>query len=302
MSREEQDYILDVEYTKGENKLSKSLHDIAILVQGHEKIDSDIAKNLWAGEVITDFIKIRKESIKIFITNTLSKTSDDDIKRSRLKTIFRSAIIEVKNILLDYIKNKNEITSKEEIENLKIVINKKMNALDENLLFLLTNEDTIDLLHNIQIHKDTFKTQKVYFNGNKKIEINKSFKIDKEEALIILDSYDIIDTSDVLKVQIKKPVYESKDKWAFHLEGNRDIFLGEIKDENWLSKFQNRQLRDEEMPLPKDTLVVKAEYKVIRSKKDKDKIKDFEIIEVIDIKKYNREDADTLFDLTKDNL
>ena len=286
MSDEEKDYILDADYEEERDKLSKSVKDMGATIEKHENIDSKVAKSIGIKGVRTSFTKVRKESIKFYIKNILDNTSDEEIKGKRIQVIFRSTLIEIKNILLDFIDGKESISNKEQIQFLTRSINSKIKDIIPDNLFMFTDKDVIDLLDNIKIPEKAFKNQNIYFNGNRKIKINKMFSMDKEEALAILGSDEVIDVKTTVSIKIKKPVYESDDKWTFHFVGNNNNFTGVIKDKYWLNEFQNRILRDDEVPLPKDTLVVLAEYKVIKTKGKKDKIKDFKVLEVQGIIKY----------------
>ena len=306
------DYALNADY---KSNLSKTLKDMADWVEKNAKQDKIIAKGLGIEEEPQlDFTEVRKESIKLFVRSVLKNTDDQYIREQGLPAIFRTAIIEIKEILLNSIADKKTISSKQEIQNITDEINNKIKEIraekevnQENEIEF-TNQHTVELLDNIQIPEESFGGGCLHFQGaeKEKISVNKNFQITYQEIIEMVEEIEpeifegkvglyTLAARRYLEIEpeifegkvgvvVKKTIFEGNDKWSFHFPGQKTIFPGIIEDKKWLTKYQNRLLDDNDTPLPKDVWWVYARYTVGLKKE----VKDFTVLNVLDIEKYSR--------------
>lgn len=188
---------------------------------------------------------VEKGSIKVWLKNMINSLPDDGLKNCDVKRILGEYLVKSKYLILSYIDGKESISKIEEVE-----------ALEQNILEMAKNTNTSEfecytkperesLLRSMSNMGDAFgyfrNNDHIYIetvNGNSTI-INKNFRLPKSsiEQFCAGDTFE--NTIDII-LKVRRPDFLGDAQWGFrHGKNSMDA---KILDDEWLSKYRNREV------------------------------------------------------------
>ncbi len=186
---------------------------------------------------------IEKGSLLIWIRNFLQSIDDDSIKDLSLKKLVGNYLVKGKYIIIDFINNRNSISSRDEIIELQAELIQEAERTGISSLSIYNPVNQRDILSNINQIKNALseldEESKVYYylNPSESLPFNKAFNI-SPESIEDLATSDILCGKLPMILKVKKPDYLGESKWEFRHEKKK--IEAKIIDSNWIKIFRSR--------------------------------------------------------------
>jgi hypothetical protein len=188
---------------------------------------------------------IEKGSLLVWIRNFLESIDDDSIKDLNLKKLIGGYLVKGKYIVINFINNRDSISSKDEIIELQAELIQEAEQTGISGLSIYNPINQRDILANINQIKNALSEldseEKVYYylNPSQSIPFNKAFNI-SPESIEDLATDQILNAKIPMILKVKKPDYLGESKWEFRHE--RKKIEAKITDLQWLQLFRSRKI------------------------------------------------------------
>lgn len=236
------EYCLEINFQKGSEDPARVFRTMQGLIDSFHAFDQtlihSIDSNIKPALMLED---IEAGSIKTWLSNVLEAVDDDALKNLDWKPAVGKYLVKAKYALIDFCKDKTEISDVAEIKPLEEHIHELATQTDVKWLPVYEQISPFNLLHGLEGISSSLSHLKendsaYYLTGTGKVGFNLDFAISPEsiEELLTIDEKK---TRTEMTLQVKKPDYLGESKWDF-----RHGISARIADEKWLKNFQNRKI------------------------------------------------------------
>ena len=240
------DFGIEISFENNQNP-SRIFKALSELIESFQSFDDDLVKSISSDiKPVILLEDLQKGSVKAWFKNAIEGIPDEGIKDLEWKKIVGGYLVRGKYALIKFLDGKTEITNKQDIKSLEEDLFKLAKETKVNKLAVYTPIPTSQLIGNIQ--KITTATQGLNKSGDKliysaskeeKTEFNLQFNF-SPESIIDLMTKESLSSDQIMILKVKKPDYLGESKWELKYE--RSLIDAKITDQDWLFKFQNRQV------------------------------------------------------------
>jgi hypothetical protein len=251
-------YEIYLSYDPEKDNISDSLTFLSEVIKRHEQADAILldaleAQNAYSKAIMTN---IQHSSIKLFISNVISKTHDQNIMESGLKAFWHQFLIQAKEPFLKYTSEHTSLENKTDLQRIKgeVANIAKENNLNPLLIESLSDEKVLDCLKAYSVPSECLSPTQQYTatcNG-RTFAIRKDFKVNED---LIKENPRNFYNQELFLIP-RKTVYKGDSKWEFVYPKGGQAMKAKLNDKEWLEKFQNNQLSAREFPYPTTVLHV----------------------------------------------
>ncbi|HPM77246.1 MAG TPA: hypothetical protein PK961_09155 [bacterium] len=240
------DFGITIEFKRGVDSPSRVFKTMTHLIESFSALDKDLLKTLDSSiEPVMLLEDIEAGSLRAWFVNQLNKADDSDLSKGDWKSVVGKYLIDAKYFLVDFLKDKNEISSKSEVKQITDGILERAKNTDVLRLPIYEPiplpkvfshlENITNALSNLS---DNEKAILVVSDG-KTAPFNMGFKISQEKLEEFLTK-EIEKSKCTMILKIKKPDYLGDSRWDFR--HGQSIFSAKIVDQIWLRDFQSRKI------------------------------------------------------------
>jgi len=214
------------------------------LIESFQSLDSHLLSSfdvLLSTSIVLD--EVEAGSIKAKLRDVIEGIPDEALKNSEWKKIIGHFLLKGKYIVLDWLKERNEISSRDDV---RLLENRLQEAAEETDVKLLpayaapSAERLLSDIHSIQEslgYLDDEDVASYEYDGNT-VPLNKELDISSEVVRDVLTK-EVVKTSGERVLKVKKPDYLGSSKWQFKYDGR--AIEAKITDSDWLRMFQSRK-------------------------------------------------------------
>lgn len=238
------DFYIKIDFEKGSRNPSRIFTTMSNLVDTFQVIDTEFAKSI--DSKITSVLlleDIESGSLKSFFKNILESVDDNALKAGDWKKVVGTYLLKVKYILLSFLKDKDKIDNRIQVEGLQNDILKLAEDTDVRDLPGYAPIPMERLLYSIyrlsnSVKNLSEKDDAKYISNEGAVSINKNFDYDSEAVENLLTKETLSNKIEMI-LKVKKPDYLGESMWEFK-HGDRAI-QAKIIDTNWLNNFHLRK-------------------------------------------------------------
>lgn len=246
MKKPEADFCIYIDFDKNTPEPSRIFKAMTELIDSFQEIDKTLV-SLIDNKIDTVLLleDIQAGSLKTWLKNVLTALDDEGIKNLNWKPLIGKYLVKAKYILLDMMNKRTTITDRKEIiqaQNDLLRLAEDTGVKRIPAYAPITPQKIIESLGKINgaIKNLSNKDKATYItNDDQEVRFNIEFNF-VPEALEDLITKEVLEATIPMILKVKKPDYLGESKWEFKYE-NR-IISAKIHDEEWLSKFQNREI------------------------------------------------------------
>ncbi|OQY72380.1 MAG: hypothetical protein B6D44_10160 [Ignavibacteriales bacterium UTCHB2] len=242
------DFCIEIDFEKGSESPSRVFRTMTELIETFQSIDKALVESVDSKiEPVVIIEDIETGSLKTWLgyklVYLLEEIDDDVLKSVDWKKQVGKYLVKGKYFILDYIKNKTEITSAEEVKELEAKLLKSAEETDVIHFPSYVPVQRQKLLPNLsRLNKALQYLNKndkaIYISSENTIEMNAEFNIVPEKLEELL-TQEILKSKSEMILKVKKPDYLGESMWEFRF-GSHPI-EAKILDIEWLKGFQKRQ-------------------------------------------------------------
>ena len=238
------DFAFEIDFRRGEGSASRVFMAINDFIRGCERLDAELVGAIDANiETVMLLEDIEAGSIKVWLRNALHATEDDALKTLDWKPLVGKYLVRAKYTVLQWM---DDETSPKDLPALARAIQGIAQETDVKHLPDYRAPSPPALLNAIRDFQEVkdrlLPTDRATFIGEdgKSVDMNLAVRWDVEniEALAVKET--VIFPPAPMILAVKKPDYLGNSKWELR-HGKRSI-SAKIEDENWLKRFQARQI------------------------------------------------------------
>lgn len=239
------DFCLAIDFDKDSTNPARVFKALSGIIESFEKVDKTLIKAFDIKiEPVLMLEEVEKGSIKVWLAQMLNSIDDDGLKDLEWKKVIGNYLVQAKYILVDFCSKNTEITNKEQILNLEKNIFEEAKKTNINNLDCYNPIDTKSLMGNLKEINNSLqylnpKDKVIFDSKDKKTEFNLEFNFSPETVEELLTETKLESTNKML-LKIKKPDFLGESMWEFR--HGRETIFAKILDEDWLKKFQTRQI------------------------------------------------------------
>lgn len=246
MEKTEADFCICIDFDKNAPDPSRIFRTMTGLIDSFQEIDKTLV-SLIDNKIDTVLMleDIQAGSLKTWLKNILTALDDQGIKNLNWKPLVGKYLVKAKYIVLDMMNKKTTITDRKEIiqardDLLKLAEDTAVKRIPAYAP--ITPQKIIESIGRINgAIKNLSKTDKAKYitKDDQEVRFNIEFNF-VPEALEDLITKEVLEAIVPMILKVKKPDYLGESKWEFKYE-NR-IISAKISDEEWLGKFQDREI------------------------------------------------------------
>lgn len=239
------DFCIKIDFKKGSEAPSRVFRTLSDLIDAFQTFDFDLIHSIDSKiEPITLLEDIETGSIKTWLRYVLQSVDDEALKKLDWKPAVGKYLVKAKYFVVDFLRDKTEITDRFQIEKLETDLLKL--AQDTDVRYIpayspLTKQKIIQNLERITLATTPLieGDKVIYVTQDEEVPFNLAFKIIPENIEDLL-TRETIKSSLEMILKVKKPDYLGESKWEFRHENK--IIPVKILDVKWLHSFQNREV------------------------------------------------------------
>jgi hypothetical protein len=242
------DFCIEIDFQKGIGSPSRVFRAMTDLIETFQSIDKALVDSIDTKiEPIVVIEDIETGSLKTWLAYKISyglrEIDDDALKNIDWKKQVGKYLVKAKYIVLNYIENKTEIKSLNEIKELETKLLKSAEETDIIHFPSYAPVQRQRLLPNLnQLNKAlghlTKNDKAIYISSENSIEMNAEFNVTPEKLEELL-THETLKSKSEMILKVKKPDYLGESMWEFRF-GTHPL-EAKIIDINWLKDFQNRE-------------------------------------------------------------
>lgn len=238
------DFEIKIDFIPGEGDPTRAFKAMSGLIESFQSLDSHILSSFdvsLSASLVLD--EVEAGSIKAKLRDIIWGIPDEALRNSEWKKIIGHFLLKAKYIVLEWLKERDNITSREDV---RLLENKLQVAAEETDVKLLpayvspSAEVLLSAIHSIKESLECLEendSASYEYDGNF-VPINKDLNISNEVIREILTK-EVVKSSGEKILKVKKPDYLGTSKWQFKYDGR--AIEAKITDSEWLAKFQNRK-------------------------------------------------------------
>jgi len=284
----EDKYIIKIDYDPAKDDLAGSLLALSKIVEGHAQTNAILAKAFDQQVESTILMEdIQHSSIKLFIKNVLKNTDQEEIKDKGFTAFMRQALVDGRETLLDYIDDHEKIGKIEDLREVKGKLKQVAeDAGSQNTTAIqgLSERSVAEAIGGLSPpDKGLNSSQKITVIAHgKEHEVNRNFRYKSTDVEEILMASEETWRNQEKLIRIKQLAYEGESRWSIQ-DTDGHNYKAKILDTEWLEKFQNGQLSQEEFPFPKTVLKVRGDIQIQKDNQGFETDRHFFIYDVINV-------------------
>ena len=292
----EDEYFIHIDYEPDIDNLADSLRALSKVVEGHSITNGILAKAFDQQVVSSIALKrIENGSIRLFIKNVLKNTDHEEIKTYGVKAFLRQAMVEGRNVLLNYMDNNDEIKKIEDLRDIRgdlVTVANNAGALHTIGVESLTERNVAEMVGGLSLpHNDLRKGQKIkVIVAGEEHEVSRKFRFKASKVDEVLLVNDETFFNQVKRIRIKRLAYEGESRWLVQDTDGHD-YKARILHQSWLQDFHNGTLPSGDFPKPKSILVVRGNITIQLDNLGFHKDRIFDIHEVMSIENPSHLDS-----------
>lgn len=240
----EADFCLQIDFERNSKDPARVFRSMSDLIESFHQVDIDLASSIdikIKPELILQ--DIQTGSLKSFLRNHLEAIDDSDLKELNWKKIVGGYLHEAKYSLMEFLRDKDEITERQQIEGLRNELLQLAEATDVKRFPSYTPIPLPKIIDDIKritspITILSAKDNVLYITDEGIIPFNKKFNIDPEKVEDLITKETITNQSEMI-LKVKKPDYLGESMWDF--KHDKSGISAKIQDTKWLQKFQSRE-------------------------------------------------------------
>lgn len=185
---------------------------------------------------------IKAGSIRSVIRTVVEAVDDEALKDGDWKKVVGRFLLKGKYRLLEFLADKKEITSREQVIQLEGDLRQLAHHTGVKRIPNYDPIPTSFLLYDISAltkavaHLDAHDNA-IYTVGRRRVSLNKEFSFNIEEIEKLMTKK-VLSATEKVTVQVKKPDYLGNSMWDIRYHGH--VIPAKIDDVVWLEQFQNR--------------------------------------------------------------
>ena len=239
-------FCLEVDFDKNVDRPERVFDGIACMIRSLHDLDQTLISCV-DGEIkpVLMLESVEAGSIRVWLAQKIAKIPDSALKDGEAKKIIGHFLVEAKYAAIQFLGDKTTIADRNEVKQLQekiftIAKETRVNQLDcyhpPKIEGLLTGLQQIS-----DVIKDMSSTDKMAFvdNSGNSLVINGAFDISPDRLEEMVTSKILYSTSEMI-LKVKQPDYLGEAQWKLK-HGQRTI-EAKILDDEWLQKFQSRQV------------------------------------------------------------
>lgn len=237
------EFEIKIDFKPGDGDPARVFKAMSGLVDAFQALDSHLAASfdvsLNASLVLDE---IQAGSIKARFRNVIEGVPDEALRDGEWKRIFGYFLLRSKYAVLEWLKDRNEITHREDVRVLESEITKIAEETNLKQLPAYSAPKAEVLLSDIHSVQESLSNlleedRATYRYGSNEIPFNRELNISNEIVREVLTK-EVVKSSGKRIVKVKKPDYLGLSMWAFQYDGR--AIEAKITDLDWLAKFQSR--------------------------------------------------------------
>lgn len=236
---------IHVEYEPDSEEPSRIFMAMAQIIDSLHMLDVDLAKTISTKIEPVQFLKeIEAGSLRAWIRTIIKHVDDEALKNLDWKPLVGQYLVKAKKRVLTWLGEREHISAIAEIEPLESDLVKY--ARDTDVLHIPTYHPIPrqKFLTDLKLVGESTGYLKPKDKANiithlGKIPLNKSFELLSEDIEDLLTEH-TERSSNILVLLVKKPDYLGTSMWELRYEGHS--VPAKIKHQEWLQKFQNREI------------------------------------------------------------
>lgn len=245
LSMQEYEFEIKIDFEPSKGNPARVFKAMSGLIDSFNSLDSHFASSfdvaLDASLVLDN---IEAGSIKARFRDLIEGLPDEALREADWKKIFGHFLLKCKYAVLNWLKDKEEITNRDDVRvlegellriaeetNLKQLPAYSVPSAEVLLSDILAVQESLSHLSENDIA--------TYRYNDKEITFNRELKISNEIVREVLTK-EIVKSSNRAVVKVKKPDYLGQSMWGFQHDGR--AVEAKIIDMEWLALFQSRKL------------------------------------------------------------
>jgi len=252
--------IIDFDKGGNPNRVFRSMAELLDAFQDLDSTLSEVAGVKVGNSLILE--DIEKGSLKTIIRNLIEDVPDEDLRESNFKRLLGFYLVKSKYAVLKWCQETPKLTSPDQVDALEGELVRIAEESRINKIAAYQPPNRVKLLTNISsIQKSTrhlAENDNVFFSCNDGTsKINDSIEISDALVEDVL-TREVLDDRSIAILKVKKPDYLGTSKWLFKFQGHAiDV---SITHQEWLDKFQNKQVSVQPGDSIRGTLVQYISY------------------------------------------
>lgn len=238
------DFCLEIDYKKGSTNPSRVFRAMSDLIESTQALDITLINSIdHKIQPVLLLEDIEAASIKAWLRTLLESTEDEALKKLDWKPQVGKYLVKAKYFLIDFLKDKTEITDKKQLQEaqheiLQLAEETKVKEFPAYTPITIPNLITgIDLLNNsLKTLQDEDKVKFLSDEGNTNFNLKFNFVPKEIEDLLTREK---LESNQDMILKIKKPDYLGDSRWDLMHD---KIIPAKILDEEWLHNFQTRKI------------------------------------------------------------
>ena len=238
------DFEIKIDFSPGEGDPTRPFKAMSGLIESFQSLDSHILSTFDVS-ISTSLVldEVEAGSIKAKLRDIIQGLPDEALKNSEWKKIIGHFLLKAKYIVLEWLEERNNIESREDVRILENRLKDAAAGTDIKMLPAYTSPSAEVLLSDIHSIKESLEyleeddTASYEYDGNC-VPINKDLNISNEVIREVLTK-EVVRSSGEKILKVKKPDYLGTSKWQFKYDGR--AIEAKITDAEWLAKFQSRK-------------------------------------------------------------
>ncbi len=237
------DFELKIDFVRGEGDPTRPFKAMSGLIESFQSLDSHILSSFnisLSTSLVLD--EIESGSIKARLRDIIQGIPDEALRNSEWKKIIGHFLLKAKYIVLEWLKERNNIESRDDVRVLENRLKEAAEDTDLKLLPAYVSPSAEVLMNDIHHIKESLEHLEendfaLYEYDGHSLPINKDFDISNEVIREVLTK-EVIKSSGEKILKVKKPDYLGTSKWQFKYDGR--AIEAKVTDSEWLEKFQSR--------------------------------------------------------------
>jgi len=240
---QELEFEIWIDFQRGKGDPARVFKAMSGLIESFESINSHLASTYDSSLNATLVLdEIESGSIKAKFRDFIEGLPDEALKEAEWKKIIGHFLLKSKYVLLEWLKDREEIVDREDVRVLEGELVKVAEETDLKLLPAYSAPQVEVILGDIHSVQESLahleiEDKAIFRYESNEIEFNQKLNISNEVVRDVLTK-EVVSSSGEKIVKVKKPDYLGQSMWAFQYDG-RSI-EAKITDQGWLSEFQSR--------------------------------------------------------------
>jgi hypothetical protein len=239
------DFGIEVSFAPGTPDPSRVFRSLSALIDTFQHFDKELVQSIDnAIEPVLLLEDIESGSIRTWLKNALSSIDESALKDGDWKKVIGAYLLKAKYILIRNMEGKNEITNRQEIQEIEAEILDAAKATDVQRIPIyrsLSEAKIVETIGNISSALEHLRPgdSAKLITSDGEVAFNLSFKMSPDSLRDLLVK-ETVTNEFVLILKVKRSDYLGESMWDFKL-GEHPI-QAKIIDQNWLKDFQERRI------------------------------------------------------------